>query len=74
MGYNLTPPEFIEMLRKDKKKNFRSPQKLLDSVKNILEIRINKQILNFFHSKPMAKLEIVEVPPKVLQIPLLPII
>jgi uncharacterized protein (DUF885 family) len=62
MGYNLTLPQFIDMLRNDKNNFFNSPQELLDSFKDIIENRIDQKLLDIFHSKPSTNLEIAEVP------------
>ena len=69
MGLNLTLPEFIEMLRTDENNFFNSPQELLDSFKDIIENKINQELLKIFHSKPTTKLEITEVPANIPDAP-----
>jgi len=63
MGYNLTLPEFIQVLRNDKANYFNSPEELMAAFHEIIENRINPRILDLFHTEPQTKLEIVEVPP-----------
>jgi len=63
MGYDLTLPEFTDMIRNDKANFFDSPEELLAAFKDIIENKVDPIILQIFNNKPATKLEIVEIPP-----------
>jgi len=69
MKYDLTLPQFIEKIRNDKANFFSSASELLAAFKDIIENKIEPNILNIFHNKPTTKMEIVEVPPSTPNFP-----
>ena len=62
MGYDLTLPEFTDMIKNDKNNFFDSPIELLAAFKEIIEEKIEPKILQIFNNKPTTKLEILPIP------------
>lgn len=62
LGYtNITLQELSTFLRNDKRNFFTTPEELLDTVKDIIQNRIESKLLDIFHYKPTTKLDIVKV-------------
>lgn len=63
LGYdNLTLQQFTEMIRNDPNNYYDTPEALLDGFKDILENRVNPQLLTLFLDTPEAELIIQGVP------------
>ena len=70
MGYaDMSLQNFTEMIRNNRSNFYNSADELLDAFYEIIENRIDSQLLNIFNNKPSTKLEIVGMPPSMADAP-----